>query len=144
MSVFEEGPESVVLVYPQSLIIDEEGRVIREYRTSIEAKDSRPHQRLTRVVSNVVLGTPVYGVMRANLLRQTRLIDAFFASDYVLFAELAMLGEIWELPELLLRKRFHSARATVAHKTMQDYEASLDTRCPPALMGSVSAQQTCM
>src|ERR1700730_925514 len=88
MSVFEEVPQSVVLVYPQSLIIDEEGRVIQGYRTSIEAKDSRPHRRLARVLSNVVLGTPLYGVMRANALRQTRLIDAFSASDYVLFAEL--------------------------------------------------------
>ena len=40
MSVFGEAPQSVVLVYPQSFIIDEEGRIIREYRTSIEAKAS--------------------------------------------------------------------------------------------------------
>jgi glycosyltransferase involved in cell wall biosynthesis len=130
MSVFEEVPQSVVLVYPQSLIIDEEGRVIREYRVSIEARASRPHRRLARVLRNVMLGTPAYGVMRANALKQTRLIDAFFSSDYVLFAELAMLGEIWELPELLLRKRFHSARSMVAHQTAQDYEAWLDTRRP--------------
>jgi glycosyltransferase involved in cell wall biosynthesis len=130
MSVFEEVPQSVVLVYPQSVIIDAEGRAIQEYRTSIEAKDSRPHRRLARVLSNVVLGTPLYGVMRANALRQTRLIDAFLSSDYVLFAELAMLGEIWELPELLLRKRFHPARATVAHQKMKDFDAWLDTRQP--------------
>jgi glycosyltransferase involved in cell wall biosynthesis len=133
MSVFGEAPQSVVLVYPQSFIIDEEGRIIREYRTSIEAKASRPHQRLVSVLSNVVLGTPAYGVMRANALKQTRLIDAFFSSDYVLFAELAMLGEIWELPELLLRKRFHPARSMVALKTMQDYEAWLDPWRPRRL-----------
>jgi glycosyltransferase involved in cell wall biosynthesis len=64
MSVFEKAPQSVVLVYPQSLLIDAEGRVIGEYRTSIEAKDSRPHRRLTCVLSNVAVGTPLYGVMR--------------------------------------------------------------------------------
>jgi glycosyltransferase involved in cell wall biosynthesis len=133
MSVFEEVPQSVVLVYPQSLIIDEEGRVIREYRVSIEARASRPHRRLARVLRNVMLGTPAYGVMRANALKQTRLIDAFLSSDYVLFAELAMLGEIWELPEQLLRKRFHPARSMVAHKTRQDYEDWLDTRRPQHL-----------
>src|SRR3981081_3969524 len=111
MSVFGEASQSVVLVYPQSLIIDEEGRMIREYRASIEAKASGPHRRLASVLSNVVLGTPAYGVMRATALKQTRLIDAFFSSDYVLFAELAMLGEIWELPEPLLRKSFHPARS---------------------------------
>jgi len=133
MSVFEEAPQSVVLVYPQSLIIDEEGRVIGEYRASIEAKASRPHRRLPGVLSNVVLGTPAYGVIRANALKQTRLIDAFSSSDYVLFAELAMLGEIWELPEPLWRKRFHPARSMVAHKTVQDFDAWLDTRCPRRL-----------
>jgi glycosyltransferase involved in cell wall biosynthesis len=130
MSVFGEAPQSVVLVYPQSLIIDEEGLVIEEYRASIEAKTSRPHRRLASVLSNVVLGTPVYGVMRASALKQTRLVDTFFSSDYVLFAELAMLGEIWELPELLLRKRFHPARSMVAQQMEQDYEAWLDTRRP--------------
>lgn len=129
MSVFGEAPQSVVLVYPQSLIIDEEGRMIREYHASIEAKASRPHRRLASVLSNVVLGTPAYGVMRASALKQTRLIDAFFSSDYVLFAELAMLGEIWELPEPLLRKRFHPARSMVAYKTVQDFDAWLDTGC---------------
>src|SRR4029077_18517002 len=116
--------------YPRSLIIDEEGRVTEEYRASIEAKASRPYLRLTRVLSNVVLGTPAYGVMRAKALRQTRLIDAFSSSDYVLFAELAMLGEIWEIPEPLLRKRFHPARSMAAHKTVQDYDAWLDSRRP--------------
>jgi glycosyltransferase involved in cell wall biosynthesis len=130
MSVFEEVPQSVVLVYPQSLIIDEEGRVITEYRVSIEAKASQPHRRLARVLRTVMLGTPAYGVIRANALKQTRLIDAFFSSDYVLFAELAMLGEILELPEPLLRKRFHPARSMVAHKTAQEYDAWLDTRLP--------------
>jgi glycosyltransferase involved in cell wall biosynthesis len=129
MSVFGGAPQSVVLVYPQTLIIDQEGRMMEEYRASIEAKTSQPHRRLANVLNNVVLGTPLYGVMRASALKQTRLIDAFFSSDYVLFAELAMLGEIWEIPELLLRKRFHPARSIVAHQTVQDYEAWLDTRC---------------
>ena len=131
METFEEAPRSVVLVYPQSLLIDGEGRPMGEYRTSIAAKDSRPYWRLARVINSVILGTPAYGVIRASALRQTRLIDAFFSSDYVLFAELAMLGEIWELPELLLRKRIHPARATVAHKSMQDYVWWLDPRRRP-------------
>jgi glycosyltransferase involved in cell wall biosynthesis len=130
MSVFEEAPQSVVLVYPQSLIIDEGGRVTGEYRVSIEAKASRPYRRLARVLRYVMLGTPVYGVMRANALKQTRLIDAFFSSDYVLFAELAMLGEILEIPELLLLKRFHPERSVLAHKTVQQYEIWLNTRRP--------------
>jgi glycosyltransferase involved in cell wall biosynthesis len=134
MNVFGQAPQSVVLVYLQALIIDEEGRAIQEYRVSIESKASRPYRRLARVVSNVVLGTPAYGVMRANAFKRTRLIDAFFSSDYVLFAELAMLGEIWELPELLLRKRFHPARSVAANKTVQDHEVWLNPKRPRHVM----------
>jgi hypothetical protein len=102
---------------------------LRKFR-AIESKASRSYRRLARVVSNVVLGTPAYGVIRANALKRTRLIDAFFLSDYILFAELAMLGEIWGLPELLLRKRFHPARFMAANKTVQDYEARLNPQGP--------------
>ncbi|MBV9128875.1 MAG: glycosyltransferase family 2 protein [Verrucomicrobia bacterium] len=124
--ILEEAPTSVVLVYPQCVIIDEEGRVTREYRVSIQAKDRWPHRRVAQVLKSVELGTPAFGVSRASVLRQTRLIDSFHTSDYVLFAELAMLGEIWEIPEILLRKRDYSGRGTAANKTMQEFDAWMD------------------
>ena len=36
---------------------------------------------------------------------------------------ITVLGEIWEVPEPLLRKRMFPERATEAHKTMQEYDA---------------------
>jgi glycosyltransferase involved in cell wall biosynthesis len=122
----EGASSSIALVYPQCALIDEEGKVTEEYRVSIEAKDRWPHQRVARVVNNVHLGTPLYGLMRTNVLRRTRLVDSFHSSDYVLLAELAMLGEIWELPEILLRKRLWSGRATEARKTPKEYDTWLD------------------
>jgi len=56
MSVFEEAPRSVVLVYPDPSSLTRRADDT-EYRASIEAKASRPHRRLARVLSNVVLGT---------------------------------------------------------------------------------------
>jgi glycosyltransferase involved in cell wall biosynthesis len=124
------APDSVVLVYPQAEIIDEHGRVIVHYRTSIECRDARPHRRLGRVVAAVELGTPMYGVARTSVLRRTRLIDVFASSDFVFLAEMALLGEIWELPEPLLRKRFHPGRATEAHNTPEAMASWLDPRQP--------------
>jgi glycosyltransferase involved in cell wall biosynthesis len=124
------APAGVVLVYPQAEIIDEHGRTVSLYRTSIECRDARPHRRLGRVVGSVELGTPMYGVARIEALRRTRLIDAFASSDFVFLAEMALLGEIWELPEPLLRKRFHPARATEAHKTPEAMASWLDPRQP--------------
>lgn len=117
----DAAPSDVVLVYPQSVIIDESGRVTGEYRRSIASQDASPHRRLTTVLKNVELGTPMYGIMRTSALRRTRLIDGFHSSDFVLFGELAMLGKIVELPELLFKKRFHPGRSFEAHKSMGAY-----------------------
>jgi glycosyltransferase involved in cell wall biosynthesis len=117
VQVLERAPRSLVLVYPQSEIIDTEGKVIREYKVSIETKDPRPHRRLAQAVRKVDLGTPMYGLMRKRTLQQTRLMHSLFAPDYVLFAELAMLGEIWEIPAVLLRKRFHPARSVQVNRS---------------------------
>ena len=89
---------------------------MEEYRKSIASEDAAPHRRLAAVLQNVELGTPMYGVMRSNALRKTRLIGGFQGSDYVLFAELAMLGRIREVPEMLFKKRFHPARSTELYK----------------------------
>lgn len=123
LETFQAAPANVVLVYPWSLIIDSAGQVLREYRKSIASADPRPHRRAAIVLSSVELGTPMYGLMRASALRKTRLIGPFHSSDYVLFTELAMLGEIREVPEPLFRKRFHAGRSTEAQSSIKAYRA---------------------
>jgi len=121
VETMDVAPADVVMVYPQSVIIDESSAIIGEYKKSIASDDSRPHRRLAVVLRMVELGTPMYGVMRASALRKTRLIEGFHSSDYVLFAELAMLGKIKEVPEMLFKKRFHPGRSTEAHTNMNAY-----------------------
>jgi hypothetical protein len=50
---------------------------------------------------------PVYGVVRASALRRTRLLGAYPSADYVLLAELALVGEFVEVPERLFLRRLH-------------------------------------
>ena len=125
------APASVALVYPQLLLVDDNDAVIREETlaydvVSLDTRAARPHERLAWVLSRIVLGTPMYGVMRSDLLRKTRLIGSFHTSDYVLLAELAMLGEFWEIPEKLIRRRLHTGRSTAANPTRKALEAWLD------------------
>jgi len=47
---------------------------------------------------------PLWGVMRSDALRRTRLMGTFEA-DHILLAELALLGEIVEVPDVLHRMR---------------------------------------
>jgi glycosyltransferase involved in cell wall biosynthesis len=124
----ENAPPSVVLVYSEAELIDEHGQTKGYYTTSIECRDPRPWRRLGQVMASVHLGTPVYGVARTDALRKTRLIDAFLSSDFVLLGELALLGEIWEIPEPLLRKRMHPARSVEAHSTREAMTVWFDPR----------------
>ena len=130
VAAFEAAPTSVVLVYPQALLIDSNGNVIRRYNTSIECRDPSPHRRLATVVRSVRLGTPVYGLIRSEALHKTHLFGSFHSSDHVLLAELALLGEIIEVPEPLFFKRMHHERATQAN----DDIAAWDTWSNPTKM----------
>lgn len=123
-----QAPDNVVLVYPWSEFIDEEGKVTSVYKTSIASDNPAPHHRLACVVANVVMGTPMYGVARLEAVRRTRLIDVFAASDYVFLAEMALLGIIREWREPLLRKRLHPGRATEAQDTPEAMLNWLDPR----------------
>jgi hypothetical protein len=60
-----------------------------------------------------------YGLIRAEALRKTRLHGPFPSADWVLFAELAMLGELREVPQALLRLRFHEGRSVQSQRDPQ-------------------------
>ena len=69
---------------------------------------------------------PVFGLIKAEFLRKTGLIGLFFGADNVLLAELAMLGEICELDEILFRLRMHSGRSMKANPSARARAAWYD------------------
>jgi glycosyltransferase involved in cell wall biosynthesis len=115
--VIETGPSNVALVYPRCLMVDASGSAARSIAEtpSIECRHSPPHKRVTTVIERVMWVNQLFGLMRTEVLRQTRGIDSFASSDYVLLAELALLGEIWEIPEVLVRRYLAPDRGTTAH-----------------------------
>ncbi|MEW6681753.1 MAG: glycosyltransferase family 2 protein [Nitrospirota bacterium] len=115
VEVLEEAPESVVMVYPQAELIDEEGRTLETGSDRIGFSDPRPHRRLAKILWSLNLCDPVFGLIKAEVLRRTGLIGPFFGADNVLLSELAMLGEIRELDEVLFRMRMHRGRSMKAN-----------------------------
>jgi hypothetical protein len=88
----------------------------------VECTQKRPHQRLALVLRELNIMSAQFGVVRSAVLRRTRLLDKFIASDYVLLAELAMLGQFIEVPEPLFVRRLHpmiSTRANVGFAQLQ-------------------------
>jgi glycosyltransferase involved in cell wall biosynthesis len=104
----------VVLAYPRCEQIDENCLPIGGELPSIASNDPRPHRRLGIVIKRIGYITQHYGLFAAEALRKTRLNGSFPSADFVLTAELAMLGEIKEIPEVLVRRRYESKSGTSA------------------------------
>jgi glycosyltransferase involved in cell wall biosynthesis len=129
LDVLEDAPEDVVLVYPQTLVVDEEGEVLRLVEDDLAAAPgAAPHARLLRVLRKMVYGNTVYSLVRASALRRTRLHRSFPSADYVLLAELALAGEFRRLDEPLFLRRFHPGMSLQANPTTADLTRWFDPR----------------
>jgi glycosyltransferase involved in cell wall biosynthesis len=117
VEVLEQAAASVILVYTHFEMIDEFGKSLGIHSDPIEKRDRRPHLRLARLLMKLGYYSGACGLIRSNVLRKTRLEGSFPYSDRVLMAELAMLGEFWEIPEPLLCLRIHPGRSTKANTT---------------------------
>ncbi len=119
----------VVLAYPRCEQIDESGRPIDDYTPTIAIHDPRPHRRMGEVIRQISYVTQHYGLFLSDALRRTRLNGSYPSSDYVLTAEMAMLGELREIPEVLVRRHLeldHGTRSLMHDK--QALVAWLDTK----------------
>ncbi len=113
-----ESP-AVVLVYPRSRVIDENGAFLWEHWDGLDLREPTPHERLKRLVWNPPnMGTSVFGLIRTSALRRTRGNLPILSSDYMVLAELALLGEFREVPEFLFLKRYHPGVSRRANPTL--------------------------
>lgn len=122
---------TVVMVYPRTMIVDAEGNPVREWNDGLEARSRRPRTRFNQVVENVVLGNPIFGLVRADALAQTRGHGNYPSADWVYLSELALLGEIWELPEPLFLRRMHDMTSRAANPDLEQLSAWFDPAAAP-------------
>lgn len=117
VEVLDRASESVVLAYPRTVLIDDEGRFLAPYEDGLDLRDSKPHRRLRALIRNLVMSNAVFGLIRREALERTRKHGAYISADYILLAELAMLGQFWEIPEPLFLRRDHSLMSRRANRT---------------------------
>jgi glycosyltransferase involved in cell wall biosynthesis len=120
VDVLDAAPASVALVYPRTRLIDENGDVIDDYEDNLDVRDPTPHARLRRLVTNIVMSNASFGLIRRRVLDRSRLLDSFPSADYVMMAEFALLGELWEVPEFLFFRRVHPGMSRRAYKTARE------------------------
>ena len=73
-------------------------------------------ERFRQVLARAQWGSHMFGVIRREALRQTRLLPNFAGSDRAMLAELALLGRFRSVPERLYLKRFHGAASWALDK----------------------------
>lgn len=126
VEVLDQSPDGVALVYPRTQLIDEHGDALRDYDDNLDLRQKTPHERLRALVQNLVLSNACYGLIRRSVLERTRLLDSFPSSDYVLMAELAMLGQFREIPDRLFFRRMHASMSREANATPDQVAAWFD------------------
>lgn len=123
--VLAHGSPSVVLAYPRTLVIDDDDVVVDEWDDGLDLREPAPHDRLAHL-----LGRPefhaVFGLIRTDVLRATRGIGPFVASDVALLAELALAGTFHEVPDRLFLRRFHAGTSVNANPGYADRAAWFD------------------
>jgi glycosyltransferase involved in cell wall biosynthesis len=96
----------VVIAYPMTWSMDEMGKVFN-VSSHIHAVSQKPHERFRKIACADDACEEIYGVMRADILRKTRLLGSYTSSDRVLLTELSLYGQFSEVPEPLFYKRYH-------------------------------------
>lgn len=121
VETLDAAPATVMLVYARAEIIDSDGRVCGLVPDRSNIRLSRPHLRMAKLLFSFHFGPAQYGLFRSETLRSVRPCGTI-AADRVMLAEVAMRGEIWELPEVLFRLRLHPENALAVNKSRREIE----------------------
>lgn len=127
-----EQNSSAVLAFPKSILIDEHGEHTDRLFYRLNINSSSPYERLKRYhectwykeinggkPKRTGVWMPIYGVIKADALRKTKLIGNYISSDTILLEELALLGQFCLVSEDLFFKREHSQRSVRANMSFE-------------------------
>lgn len=120
-----DNDSSVVVAYPKTLIVDENGQPLEEYNfhpATDSADVCRRFAELVLINHRAHRAVEIFGLMRSSAIRQTPLQGAYARGDSVFLVRMALLGRFVELPERLFLSRSHSSQS------MQTLPASCATR----------------
>lgn len=121
----DENP-SAVLCYPRATIIDSNGDAIKNYDFKLDTDSHEPVLRFRELLKGHKC-FEVFGLIRANELRRTRVIGNYGHADGVLLARLALIGPFQEITEHLFFPRIHPGQSMkvygVYSNWLPDYHA---------------------
>ena len=104
LRVLESNP-AVVIAYPQTMVIAADGSEIGPQNAGLHLPWVEMSRRLTAFAKFRQLCNPCFGVMRTAVVRSSSRIRPYVSSDITFLAEMAIAGEIHEVPEVLFFRR---------------------------------------
>ncbi len=121
----------VVLVFPRMIDIDEKGdpiigKAISDFPRGQRGSSEIAHQRFRLLVRLGYTCEEVFGLIRSDILKKTRLIQSYTDSDRTLLAELSLYGRLVEIPEVLFFHRVHKGMSTQVFTDWQSRTAWFD------------------
>jgi glycosyltransferase involved in cell wall biosynthesis len=128
VEVLEREPE-VALCYPRMQTIDAEGRILKTFSDSLPLRQKDPVARWRRfhqLCNDGSMCDPVFGLFRTSVLRTTRLLGSFISADMIWLGEVALRGQIHEVPKCLFFERVHEGTSVAANPTLDDRAAWFD------------------
>lgn len=103
----DRAPSSVIVALTQGIIIDENEKPTDIKIPSMDIRQVQPSKRLHCAIQNAVWCNVIFGLMRTSVLRACRPLGGYAGSDLVLIYELAIRGQLLEIPEKLFFRRWH-------------------------------------
>lgn len=123
--ILESNPDCVVS-YPYIAYIDEHGDSLGvQEEGTFSIISNNPARRLSTYyqyhkLSNDVINWAVFGLFRSSALKRTHLIGNFLFSDWLLEAELSLLGQYIQYPEYYYFLRKHPQSSHRDNKTWDE------------------------
>jgi len=116
--VLDREPE-VVLCYPKTMNIDDDGNVLGEYEDNFNFQSPNPVHRYRELMRHLVDYdcNAEYGLIRRKMLLKTAMEQNYHSADRVLLSELVLHGKFYEIPECLFYHRLHSQISTKVNMT---------------------------
>ena len=134
VEILDRDP-SVVLTWPKTRGIDDSGDLvdlpseISDLNGPLSVYSPDPAVRFRRLVRNWWWADgPFHGLIRADVLANTRLHARHTGGDQLLLAELSLLGRFYEIPEELFFVRMHPGKTSHSAKTLRQRAALAEGR----------------
>ncbi len=115
----------VVLCYSAALDIDEEGTKTPHQELPGHSNANCAHLRFRDLIRMNHMCEPIFGLVRADILKKTSIHGDFPDSDRCVLAELALYGPFYRIPQPLFCHREHAGRATRQYASRQQRLASI-------------------